>query len=1065
MSIHPASRLLALALAGAVASSMGVSPAQQGAAPPAEENFARREQAYRANNLGVALLEQYQPGEAADAFRRSLAIAPDLGLAQTNLAIALLNVPDPAQAEIEARKAAQLSPQAPQPYYVLGLIARGGNRPEEAQAAFEKVLALDPTDVGTLVNLGQIHLQAGRYAEAVALFRAAQAAEPYNATAVYNLGIALTRVGEREAGQVLLKRFQALREDGSGTLIEQSYPGQGRYAEALASTGSEPPLVERATPAARFVDTTASVLHRSAAEAVVSEPRPLAFGHEPRPGLEPAALAGALVAAFGGDVTAFDFDGDGWLDLYEVGPGGQHVYQNRNGRLVDVTAVSGLDPARGGLGAAAGDYDNDARLDLLVLRRDGVTLHRNDGEGHLSDVTTASGLPRDAWPYLSGAMLDADHDGDLDMFVAGFAEPSSSPAAGSPRIFPDDFAGGRSRLLRNNGNGTFADVAEAAGLARGPAHAVAVVPTDFDNRRDVDLLVLAYGRTPALFRNLRDGTFRDVAAEVGLDRAGRFRCAAAADVNKDGFTDFFFGDADEAGLLALSDGRGRFVMTPGPPETAGATRAQFVDYDNDGLLDLVLLSSRGARLLRNLGDDWVDVTGEALPSAGSESSTSLAQASFAAADFDADGDTDLVLRLRSGALRFWENRGGEHNASLTVRLAGRVSNRSGVGAKIEMRAGSLRQRLETYAATPPPAPADLVLGLGRRASADAVRVIWPAGILQTELTPSATGEATAPAPREARVLSIRELDRKPSSCPFLYAWNGERFEFVTDFMGGGEMGYWQGPGVWNQPDPDEYVRLREDQLHARGGRYELRVTNELEETLFVDRLALVSVAHPAGVEVFPNEGLVAPPRPAFQLHVAREARVPVAAGDERGRDVRDRIARIDRRYVDGFALRPLRGYARQHWLTLDLGALRSDPTLLLLTGWTDYAFSSDNVAAHQLGDQLEPPVVQVQDDSGRWQTVGHVGIPVGRPQTVVFELTGRWQGASRNVRIVTNMRIYWDQILVASGVAPAAPLEPITLDPAVAELRERGFSRATCASRCSARTTCSSSRAPATRSR
>ena len=199
-----------------------------------------------------------------------------------------------------------------------------------------------------------------------------------------------------------------------------------------------------------------------------------------------------------------------------------------------------------------------------------------------------------------------------------------------------------------------------------------------------------------------------------------------------------------------------------------------------------------------------------------------------------------------GALRFWENQGGGPNHLARVRLAGLVSNRSAIGAKVEMRAGSLRQKLETYSATPPPAPADLVFGLGARAAADAVRVLWPAGILQTEMG----GDEK----KAAVVVIIKELDRKPSSCPYLYAWDGERFAFVTDFMGGGEMGYWEGPGEWNHPDPDEYVRLTDDQLRPRNGRYELRVTNELEEGLFVDHLALLAVAHPADVEVFPTRG-------------------------------------------------------------------------------------------------------------------------------------------------------------------------------------------------------------------
>jgi len=975
--------------------------------------FGAREDAYRANNRGVALLEQFRPGEAAEAFRQALRTDPGLAIARVNLAIALFNIPDLPGAEREARAAAQALPDSPQAPYILGLVARGLNRVEDAEAGFQRVATLDPTDVGAQVNLGQLYLQERRYPEAIAAFRAAIAAEPYNATAAYNLGLALTRSGQTEEGQKMLERFRALREGGYGTLIGQNYPDQGHYAEAMASTGAESDLVDAETPPVRFVDASARVL--PAAATADGPATNSAFGRHV------ASLAEAW-SGLPGAVTLFDVDGDGVLDLYASGPTGQRLYHNESGRFVDVTERFGLDAAQAAAGAVAGDYDNDERADMLVLGQRGVTLLHNDG-GRFSDATAAAGIAPDPRPYVAAAFVDADHDGDLDIVLAGLAEPGPS---GGGAVFPDGFPGSPTRLLQNVGGGRFKEMGQPAGLATGPVHAVGLVPTDFDNRRDVDLLVVRDDAAPQLFQNMRDGTFQDVAAPVGLATAGGFRCVAAADVNKDGFTDFFLGRSDGPGTLALSDGRGRFRLAPGPAGSEGAAAAQFLDYDNDGLLDLVVFTDRGPHLLRNLGRSWADVTATAFPASLIGAPGALAGASFAAADLDGDGDTDLVVRLRSGALRFWENQGGR-NHSIRVRLAGLVSNRSGLGAKVEMRAGSLRQKLETSAATPPAAPADLVFGLGRRLAADAVRVLWPAGILQTEMAePSKTA------------LLVKELDRKPSSCPYLYAWNGERFAFVTDFMGGGEMGYWEGPGEWNHPDPDEYVRLTDEQLRPRDGRYELRVTDELEEGLFIDRLALLAVAHPAGDEVFPDEGLRTPP-PAFRLFAARGARPPRGAVDGHGHDVLDRIARLDRACPDDFRLLPIRGYAEDHSLTLDLGPDAPGDALLLLTGWTEYAFSSDNVAAHQAGLAMKPPMLQVDDRRGGWKTVAEVGIPVGRPQTLVVDLAGRWRPGER-VRIVTNMRIYWDQIRVAArGSEPEAGR---WLGLSRADLRERGFSAA-----------------------
>jgi tetratricopeptide (TPR) repeat protein len=1064
-----------------------------------------REAAYRANNLGVALLEQFKHAEGAEQFRRALELDPQLALARINLAVALYNVPDADAAVRAAADALALAPGAPQPLYIQALVARSRNRTDEAVAAFRRVLEIDPRDTGANVNLGQLYAQQRNYAEAERAFRTALDSEPYNNTALYGLANVLLRSNQREEGQRLLQQFQLMRQTGAGTSIGTNYLEQGRYAEAVTSTGAETGLVERATPEVVFNDATADVL-----PAVKPTPRADAPATQPKTRPAPASRAQSgkgddarldrqqLFAGNGGGATLFDFDGDGDLDLFELTPDAQKLYRNDGGRFVDVANAFGAATSKAagvGVAAVAGDYDNDTRPDLFVLRASGVALYHNDGAGKFSDATAAAGIA--PYPYLSvsAAFADLDHDGDLDIFVAGHGDLSKPGVA--PRS-PENSAGGQvksqdlssaapapNRLLRNNGNGSFTDITAAAKVAGGAGQAVAVVPTDYDNRRDVDLLVVNYEQPPALYRNMRDGSFRDVAREAGLDVKGRYLCAAAGDVNKDGFTDFFFGADKSAGAFALSDGRGRFKIVGAPAATVDAAVAQFLDYDNDGLLDLLAVSPNGARLWRNLGGEWSEMSARAVATAFRGNTPTATGEGFrrvlASADADADGDTDFFVRDAAGNLRFARNDGGNRNRSLGVRLAGRVSNRSGVESKVEMRAGSLWQKLEVYASAPAPAPADLVFGLGRRERADAVRVLWPSGTVQseTEFPAAATGvvgerpKGAPPATATAAAatggtLTVTELDRKPSSCPYLFAWNGERFDFVTDFMGGGELGYWVAPGVRAAPDPDEYVRIRGDRLKPRDGRYELRVTNELEEVLFMDKLQLVAVAHPEGVEVYPGEGLGSPLAAKFQLFATRDARPPRSARDEHGHDVRARVAQLDRSYPDDFSLDPLRGYAAEHSLTLDLGATDDakgkartrdakarrrdateptrnvkEPTRLLLTGWTDYAFSSDNVAAAQRGLSLRPPALQVKDARGRWRTViESIGVPVGRPQTVVVNLTGKFLSRHREVRIVTNMRIYWDQILVDVSGAPA-PAQLTRLDPVRADLRWRGFSAQT----------------------
>jgi tetratricopeptide (TPR) repeat protein len=943
------------------------------------------EDAYKANNRGVALLEQVKFGDAAEAFRSALKADPSLDIAQINLAIALFNIPDASAAQREAQVAVQRAPKRPQAHYVLGLADKALNQGDDAMAAFRHVLELDPDDVGANINLGQLLLQQQKYDDAVAALRRAVAVESYNATAAYNLATALLRSGQRDAGQEEMKRFQALKAAGYATSLSQNYPLQGRYAEAIVSTGNEAGLVDTATPAVKFVDVGA-----------------------PAPKLAPAKNVATTAS-----VALLDYDGDGDLDALVVANGHVSLRANDKGAFTNVVGATfptvGMTPQA----AIAGDYDNDGKPDVLVLCDKGVRLFHNEGGGKFTDVSTAAGIPAYPYPSRTAAFVDYDHDGDLDILVAG-------GSADAPTM-----------LLRNDGHGKFEDVAAAAGIKGPHGVAVGIVPTDYDNHRDVDLLIVRESGAPLLFSNQRDGTFKDVAAAAGLKLPeGRTTSVAAGDINKDGYTDFVFGRAEGPAVVALSDGKNRFTIKAAP--VTGAVGAIALDYDNDGLLDLAFTAPDGLHILRGLGGDrWADVSSTAAPLMSGPLGV------LAAADLDGDGDTDLLVATASGA-RQLRNDGGEKNASLRVGLKGMHSNVGGIGAKVEARAGSLRSKLEHYAAIPASAADDLVFGIGKRTAVDALRILWPSGALQGEIElPAPTTNAK---PGAAAVKTFEEVDRTPSSCPYLFAWNGERFAFVTDFMGGGEMGDWVGAGVYNTPNPTEYVRIRGDQLRERDGRYELRITHELEEVLYVDQLELVAIAHPSGVAVFPNEGLSAEAKP-FKLYATTSLRAPASATDDRGHDVKSLISAVDGKPVAGFPMTSIRGYAKPHALTLDLGPA-GEATRLLLTGWTEYAFSSDNLAASQAGLAPQPPALEVLGTDGRWRTVAaDIGYPVGRPQTIVVDLAGKLQKDEHVVRVTTNLCVYWDQVRV--DTAPDAALQaPVRLAPATATLRWRGFSGA-----------------------
>ena len=408
----------------------------------------------------------------------------------------------------------------------------------------------------------------------------------------------------------------------------------------------------------------------------------------------------------------------------------------------------------------------------------------------------------------------------------------------------------------------------------------------------------------SLFRNQRDGTFRDTAASVGLDVPSGVTAVAAGDVNKDDFPDFFATRAQQPGVFAMSDGRGRFTLTPGPANTRGALAAQLLDYDGDGLLDLLTAGPAGAHLFRYVGSGWDDVTAGALPAAVSASGGTrpVTGPVLASGDLDGDGDPNVIAGSGRRRVRDPPQRGrrspscrrcAPHGAR---RTAAQPARRSSCALARCARASRPTRRLRRP--RPPTLPS---ASAGDRAP-----------------TSSAFSGRRASSRRSRHqrhgFTSGDGADRagpQASSCPFLFTWNGERFEFVTDFMGGGEIGAWEAPGRWNTPDPDEYVRIPDAALVARGGRYEMRVTNELEETVLLDRLQLVAIAHPEGSEVNANEGLRVPADPSLRLFVTRHPRVPRRVMDHAGGTYRQGRP-AGPRYVDDLPLERIRGYARPH---------------------------------------------------------------------------------------------------------------------------------------------------------
>src|SRR5437763_11846588 len=219
-------------------------------------------------------------------------------------------------------------------------------------------------------------------------------------------------------------------------------------------------------------------------------------------------------------------------------------------------------------------------------------------------------------------------------------------------------------------------------------------------------------------------------------------------------------------------------------------------------------------------------------------------------------------------------------------------NKSGIGTKVELYAGTLYQKWEVAGSSGylGQNAAPILAGLGSEHNAEVVRELWPTGVPQDEINLTTK-----------KVQSIAELDRRGSSCPVLFSWNGREYEFIADMIGPGVVGHWVAPGERDVPDPDEYLKVPARSVKPRNGLLSFRFMEPMEETVYLDQVRLVAIDHPAAYEVFPNERFVsAPPFPEFHVIATRGARPPVGAWDDRGRDVLPLIAKADRKYVTGF---------------------------------------------------------------------------------------------------------------------------------------------------------------------
>lgn len=983
------------------------------AAPQNEEDAETG--AIRLNNLGIAYLSQQRVEDALEMFEQAEALDPSLTAARLNQAIALYNLQRFEPARDLLLGMVEESPADARAWYNLGLTYRYLGEPEPAIEAFDRALALDPDDADTHYLRGLMYDQLERFPEAVAAYQRAIDRVPYHASAEFGLARAYQRQGESDLARQHLERFQLLTRENIGVPMGLAYGDQGRY-----SLAQEVGAVSEA-PADTIPVQFASVASEAG----------LDFTHTS----ESAEADRGVATLLGPGACFLDYDGDNSIDLFlPNGAAGASsaLYRNRGGgSFEDATAAAGVGVSGLGLGCVAGDYDNDGHTDLATAIGERVTLFRNTGDGRFEDRTGGSGIAADGMS-AGLSFVDYDHDGDLDLYVARFVN-FPRPAEGASFEFPFEGPAPSNMLWRNDGDGTFTEQTSESGLG-GAAPGVGAVATDINNDRAIDFVVSGWQRAPTLFVNPREGAFEmrepwgEVAPTAGV---------AVADFNKDGWMDVAFGHWASPGITVWRNVEGRTFERVALPEFGWdkGWGLAALDYDNDGWIDLAGAGEgpdgAEARLLRNLGNNrFEDMT----QTVGLDRLDVERPRALVSADYDEDGDTDLLLTENGGSVHLLRNDGGNANAWIRIDLEGLNDSKSAIGTKVEIFAGIHRQKWEVQSGSGylGQGSTSVIAGLGPNTEVDTVRLLWPTGVLQDETQPEA---------RQTHL--VTEIDRRGSSCPVLFAWNGDRYEFITDAIGAGIAGHWVAPGQRNVSDPTEYIRVDGDIVRARDGRLSFRLSEPMEELVYLDQVRLFALDHPADAEVYPNEYFASgPPFPSFEIIASRDAHPPLGAWDEDGVDVLPSLLEQDRLYVTGFESLPFHGLAETHSLELDLGPIEgTKPVRLLMRGFIDYFTPTAVFAALQSGIEPIAPYVEALDTSGRWvRVLDDMGFPAGLARTMTRDLTGLLPDGFRRIRITTNLEIYWDRIMIDT-TSDEVPVRMREIPLSAATLAWRGYPR------------------------
>ncbi|EMI20020.1 TPR repeat-containing protein [Rhodopirellula maiorica SM1] len=695
----------------------------------------------------------------------------------------------------------------------------------------------------------------------------------------------------------------------------------------------------------------------------------------------------------------------------------------------DLFMVDSSDPSRIQVNRASGASEtgnqvvsgarHNTLVTLVAFGNDGVQLIAVDGRADTADsdrlrmVDKATGL-EEITTVTAAIAGDLEGDGDLDLMLATKNQGM--------------------RVFVNRGNRTFFEAAAtdtATSLSK-TSNIIAMEMVDLDRDLDLDVVTLDDAGQVGVVENLLHLQFRyRELAEIPKITAAH--SISIDDVDGNVSWDVIVGSAD-ATTIAYSQTAAAGIWTVDHVETTKQAGDAILvgDFNNDILPDVLRSSKSTASAFR---------LGTATESPVQSLDASLGETSLCIADFNADGLPD-VLGIRDGRVLVSLNQTASEGHYLDVRFrgiddnnasSGRV-NHYAIGSVVELRFGP------HYRAEVIRSPVTH-FGLGEFEGPASLRVIFPNGLTQTI--------------RDLKINTLVEEEQTlKGSCPYLYAWDGEKYAFVTDCLWAAPLGLQVADGVVAKDRPWEYLKIDGDHVRERDGKYELRITEELWEVAYFDHLSLVAVDHPETIDIWTNEkvGPAEIATPTIYAFDDQNVTKLKHAVDTQGRDISEKLSQIDQNYVQGFDRRLRQGLCEPHWIDVDFGSeflpkpsAHRESIYLVLTGWILPTDTSLNIQIDQ-NPELQPiefPSLWVPDagEKDGWRkAIPFVGFPGGKTKTIVVDVTDAINREDPRLRIRTSAQIYWDAAQVAVQPKPAT-YQTHSLSLIDAKLDYRGFSK------------------------